>query len=207
MQDLLRTYLPHAPRMGLYVAPDLPDDRVRNALRDYARQVHAEEVVALFDATLMGSGKDGVVFTSDRLVFQNHDLQPPQTIRYDDIVGIDVKRKLLGGKEIRVSANSASATVTHTIDFSGKPEAVEYVARFLREAMLASTAGGAVEEIPDDTAETATTPGGSTDTPAVLETLAALVERGQLSVADYEALRDVLRRRQGDAPGAASRDT
>ena len=54
--DLIRERLPHAPQMGLYVTPDLPEKKVRAALSDYATAVEAAEVLALYDATLTGTG-------------------------------------------------------------------------------------------------------------------------------------------------------
>ena len=138
MKDLIEQYIPHAPPLGLYVQPDIPDDKLTNALSDYAHGVRKEDVVALYDATLFGSAKDGAVMTAERIVFQNTDLQPAQEMRYDDIVNVSRKKRLLGGAKVVVDLNAGQATVTHTIDFSGKGAAAQYVARFLHEAMMAS---------------------------------------------------------------------
>ena len=135
MTDLLREYLPTAPDLGLYVAPDIPQAKLRAALADYAPEVDAEDVVALYDATRLGSAKDGAVFLADRLVFQNNDLQPARVVRYEDIVGVRAKRKLLGGREVQIDLNRARATVTETLDFSGQPGAAEYVERFLQQVL------------------------------------------------------------------------
>ena len=140
MDALLREYLPHAPKLGLFVAPEIPKAKLSAALGDYATNVQADEVIALYDATRLGSGKDGALFLVDRLVFQNNNLQTPRAIRYDDIVRVDAKRKLLGGRKVEIDVNQGRATVTESIDFSGRPGAAEYVERFLREAMLASPA-------------------------------------------------------------------
>jgi len=141
MDTLLREYIPHAPNLGLYVAPEIPEGKLGAALSDYAKDVQAGDVLAMYDATRLGSGKDGALFMADRLVFQNTNLQTPRTIRYDDIVRVDAKRKLLGGRKVEIDVNQGRATVTESIDFSGRPGAAEYVERFLREAMLASPAG------------------------------------------------------------------
>jgi len=107
-------------------------------LTDYAHTVQRHEVIALYDATLFGSAKDGAVFMADRIVFQNTDLQPAQEMRYNDIVNVTSKRRFLGGSKVVVDLNAGHATVTHTIDFSGKGDAAQYVARFLHEAMLST---------------------------------------------------------------------
>lgn len=184
MRDLIEEYLPNAPKLGLFVTPNLPGPRVRNALRDYATSVSANEVVALYDATLMGSGKDGAVFLVDRFVYQNTDLEPPQTLKYDDIVRVTTKRRLLGGKQILLDVNSGTATVTHTLDFSGHPEAADYVARFLHEAMLRTAP-------PDREPSRHRTAAGS-DVDAVYRELTALKESGVLAEADFQRLVETL---------------
>ena len=136
MRELIEQYIPHAPRLGLYRYPHIPDDKLTNALEDYAHTVSADEVVALYDATIFGSAKDGAVLTEERIVFQNTDLHPAQEMRYEDIVNVSSKKRLLGGNKVMVDHNEGHATVTHTIDFSGKGEAAQYVARFLHEAMI-----------------------------------------------------------------------
>lgn len=171
MRDLIRELIPHAPQHGLFVAPDIPDRRLENALEDYARGVRPSEVVALYDATLLGSGKDGAVFLDDRFIFQNNDLESPQTVRYEDLIHIDSKRKLLGGRRIELGINRGRATIETFLDFSGRPGGAEYIARFLNEAMLQAPTQGANAAI-------------TTDLEAVRAALTDLVDRGLLSPAD-----------------------
>lgn len=190
MEALIERYIPHAPGLGLYVRPNIPADKLRNALSDYAPTVKADDVVALYDATLFGSAKDGAVFTRDRIVFQNTDLHPAQEMRYDDIVGISSKRRLLGGMKVLVDHNPGQATVTHTIDFSGKGEAAAFVTRFLHEAMMARSdmeadTGDEVEDVREE---------GETDRLSVEAALAGLVATGRLTRADYNAMMRALDR-------------
>ncbi len=180
MKSLLRDLLPHAPQMGLYLAPDIPPGKLRGALQDYATGVHKEDVLALYDATLMGSAKDGAVFTAREVVFQNNDLQEPQTVRYQDLVRVEEKRKLLGGKKVVLSVNRGRSTFDVEMDFSGKAEAAVPVARFLQEALL----HGAAEEM---------NAGAQTDRSAVRAALDRLRAAGKLSDADHARLLDALR--------------
>lgn len=175
MKSLLLQLLPHAPQFGLYVVPHIPEDRLRNALGDYARSVQPEDVLALYDATLLGNGKDGAVFTSTGLVFQNNNLEPAQDVRYADLVRVESKRKLLGGQKVLLDVNRGRATFNLAIDFSGRPDAAEYVARFLHEAML----HGAAREM-DAGREEIT----ATDVEALRRALDALHDNGQLSADD-----------------------
>jgi hypothetical protein len=179
IRQLVRELIPHAPQLGLYVTPEIPPDKLRNAIRDYARSVQSEEALALYDSTLMGSAKDGAVFTAERVVFQNNDLESTHDVRYEDIVRVESKRKLLGGRRVLITVNRGRATFDVEMDFSGKPEASEYVASFLREAMLG------VEPLTKET---------SSDVNAVRAALEDLHARGLLSNDKLSAMLEILDR-------------
>lgn len=168
--------------MGLFVAPHLPSDRLENALSAYAQEVDREEVLALYDATLTGTGRDGAVFTVDRIVFQNIGLQAPQTVRYADLVEVEAKNRWfgLGGKKVELMVNRGRATFDVTIDFSGAPEAASYVADFLDAALLHDI-DFSREEGP-----------AQTDADAVRRALDRLRDQQKLSESDYERLVEVL---------------
>lgn len=199
MESLLHEYLPQAPQHGLYRAPAIPSDKLQAAIRDYAPDVEPSDVIALYDATRLGSAKDGALFFADRLVYQNNDLTPAQTIRYEDIVRVNEKRLFLGGRKVELDVNEGRATTTHALDFSGRADAAGYVARFLHEAMLASARAAdlAPEREPNATAPTATedtvrTAAGS-DVAAVERALDDLRAAGSLADADYRRLLAALR--------------
>ena len=178
METLLRDRLPHAPQMGLFVAPNVPSDRLDNALSDYATKVGRDEVLGLYDATLSGTGGDGALFTRDRFVFQNNDLQAAQTVRYADLVGVEAHSRWfgLGGKVVALTVNRGRATFELTMDFSGAPKAASYVADFLDAAMVADIDFRPVSE-PD-----------TTDRAAVREALQRLRAEQKLTEDDYQRL-------------------
>ncbi|PSQ74468.1 MAG: hypothetical protein BRD39_01910 [Bacteroidetes bacterium QH_9_64_21] len=182
MEDLLRDRLPHAPQMGLFVTPNLPADRLEKALSDYATDVTRDEVLALYDATLSGTGGDGAVFTATRFVFQNNDLQSTQTVRYPDLVGVEVQRRWLGlgGKVVALMVNRGRATFELTMDFSGAPKAASYVGDFLDRAMVRDIDFAPASE-PD-----------TTDVAAVQEALERLRAERKLTADDYERLLEAL---------------
>ena len=198
MEALIREYLPHAPNKGLYLAPEIPKPKLSAALGDYGAGVRPDEVLALYDATRLGSGKDGALFLADRFVFQNHNLQTPQTVRYADVVRVDAKRLLLGGRKVEFNVNRGRATVTEALDFSGQAGAAEFVESFLREAMLAGGHSAAASSPARPSAplpsapETRETSSG-TDIEAVERALDKLKARGRLAPADHLRLLDLLR--------------
>ncbi|MEM8557908.1 MAG: hypothetical protein AAGG50_08795 [Bacteroidota bacterium] len=193
MQSLVREYLPHAPQHGLYVAPEIPRGKLQGALGDYAKGVHPNDVLALYDATRLGSAKDGVVFLADRLVYQNHDFQPPLTIRYRDVVRVQEKKQFLGGRKLDVDVNRGRATVTDTLDFSAHPEASEYVSRLLQQVLIADVDAMLEQEAapPEPTSELG--PEAGTDLVAVRVALDKLHELGRLTDADRDRMLDALR--------------
>lgn len=194
MKDLLLELIPNAPKLGLYTAPEIPPDKLSNALSDYAAGVHREDVLALYDATLLGNAKDGAVFTATEMVFQNNALEPAQTIRYDDLVHVEMHKRLLGGRRVQVDVNSGRASVTFTIDFSGKSEAAEYVSRFLQEAMLQTTAREMDRpNVGVQPASQGGKTGSGSDIQAVSAALGKLLSDGKLSDVDHKELLDLLK--------------
>lgn len=182
MKALIHELIPHAPQMGLYVAPHIPEDKLSNALGDYGAAMSPDEVLVLFDATLMGGAKDGALFGIDRFVFQNNNLEPTHIVRYEDLVRVEKKRGLLKGAKVNLSVNRGRATFDVTLDCSGKPEAADYLSRFLHEAMLQ----------PPAASSTNTRTAAGSDLQAVRRALDALRSEGLLADADYDRMLDAL---------------
>ena len=172
MVDLIRELIPHAPNLGLYLAPHIPSRKLRNAIKDYAPSLRQQDVVALFDGTRMGSAKDGILWTASRMVFQNSNLQAPHQMHYEEIVQVERRKGVLIGARIMVHINRGRATFPVELSMAAKPGAAEYVYRLLHEMMLRPVAPGAV----------------NTDWDAVVAALRDLRDRGSLSETDYGRL-------------------
>jgi hypothetical protein len=182
MRSLISDLIPHAPQHGLFLAPQIPADKLANALRDYGHDVAGEQVLALYDATRLGSARDGALFLEDRIVYENNRLSGVHEVRYGDVVRVAQKKQFLGGRSVEVDVNRGRATVSHAIDFSGRPGAAEFVARFLHEAMLHGDPAGS---------NNAVTPHG-TDVRQLRAALAPLLEQGVLADEDYQRMLDAL---------------
>jgi len=176
--DLVRDRVPHAPQLGLYVAPDIPSKKLRHAISDYAADVDPADVLALYDATLSGTAGDGALLLADRVVFQNNDLQSAQTVQYRDLVGVEATSRWwgLGGKKVDLTVNRGRATFDLSLDCSGSPEAAEYIADVLHAAMLKDVDLG-----PTDRSK-------ETDFEAVRRALDRLRSQQKLTEADYERM-------------------
>ncbi len=203
MHQLLRDEIPHAPRMGLFVAPNIPESRLTNALDDYAHSIRHDEVLALYDATLSGNAKDGAVFAVDRFIFQNTDLEAPKTVHYRNLLRLELKQRWFGiaGRKIELTLQRGASTLTQTMDFSGQPEAADYVETFLQAALHRSppdeNAQPPPPSPPDQPSEAGAmgeeeASGGETDGRAVRQMLARLHAKGKLSAPDLQRLLEVL---------------
>ena len=172
MRTLIEDLLPHSPKIGLFVTPNIPAKRLRGATRDYAKEVHPEDIVALYDGTFLGNGRDGIVFLEDCLVFQNSDLEPSQIIHYRDIVFVDSRRSKLRGASIEMEVNRGKATFSVKLNLSKHPQSLEYIEKLLQQFLL----------LPEPFAS------GETDWDAVTQALDRLRSEGNLTDSDYTRL-------------------
>ena len=70
-----------------YTAPDIPEDKLANAIAEYAQDVNAEEVLWLLDVSVWGNGKAGVQFTKGTLYasMSVSSLKKPKDAGFKDI--------------------------------------------------------------------------------------------------------------------------
>lgn len=55
----------------VYIAPDIPEKKLNNAILSIAEGVNPQYVLAIIDTTLFGSAKEGILFLGDRLFVRN----------------------------------------------------------------------------------------------------------------------------------------
>ena len=176
MRSLIQDLLPHAPKIGLFVAPDIPSKRLKGATRDYAKEIHPEDIIALYDGTLLGNGRDGAIFLDDRLIFQNSDLESSQTINYRDIVFLESKQSRIRGTHIEMEINRGRATFSVKLNLTKHPQSLEYIETLLQKLML----------VPEESHE-----GETTDWSAVTQALDRLRVSGQLTESDFKRLMSI----------------
>ncbi len=172
------------------MAPNIPFKKLHNAIEDYAKDVRRKEVVALYDATLMGSAKDGALFMADRFVFQNNNLEPAYEVHYHDLVQVEPEKKMLGGKRLKLTINRGRATINLELDFSGRAKAAPFVSRLLEDILYRTIDAEMARE--PITAADLPREDGKTNVRIVEETLIALVKDGSLSEDDFREMMRVL---------------
>lgn len=69
----------------VYVAPEIPEKKLNNAISAIAPNVNPEYVLAIADSTLFGSAKEGIVFTGDSM-YLKYALQEKQEYKFENLI-------------------------------------------------------------------------------------------------------------------------
>ena len=71
---------------NIYVSPDIPPKKLDNAISAYARDVQPGYVLALYDQSVFGSAKEGIMFLGDRMYFSRN----KRMVNYLDIQDVEL---------------------------------------------------------------------------------------------------------------------
>jgi hypothetical protein len=66
-ERLLAELTPHYPKNKWYLHPEIPQDKLDGAMKNYAAGLKREDVLALGDGTLFGSAESGCLLTTDAI--------------------------------------------------------------------------------------------------------------------------------------------
>ncbi|MBS6044883.1 MAG: hypothetical protein KH936_04585 [Neisseria sp.] len=95
----------HRVSQKIHIAPDISDKKLNNAVTSFKYEGSPSNIVALYDNTVFGSGKSGLLFTGGQLIYKE-DFVSPLSIKYADILNIRVneiiKNAERGTKETQV---------------------------------------------------------------------------------------------------------
>lgn len=69
---------------AIFLAGEIPDDKLTNAIQTYAPEVLPDDVWLLFDNTSFGSAKDGLLITSKAVYWRNF-TEKPETVRISHV--------------------------------------------------------------------------------------------------------------------------
>jgi len=110
---------------SIMVAPDLPDKKLRNAQKVYAKLREGEKVVVLVDDTLLGSGKRGFCLTNFRI------LSPHCGIPYLNLTD----SAPINGEAVAIATVRGFVVLTSTALLSENWEMLAVLFRNLRDAL------------------------------------------------------------------------
>lgn len=85
-KELIKKYIKNAAGgWSAYSYGNIPKQLVRNACISYAGAVQYDDVLGLIDITITGSGKKGMLFTSQRVYYDNGMLENRGNVTYKQI--------------------------------------------------------------------------------------------------------------------------
>lgn len=91
--NILKQYadniIPKTSASSLYIKPNIPGKKLKNALEKYGARIRQDEVIALLDTTFFGSARDGALITSYNIACKPT-FFPAITIWYDEIYAMGV---------------------------------------------------------------------------------------------------------------------
>ena len=115
----------------LFVGKAIPSDKARNARTAYAPRVKQEQILLLYDNTMFGGAKEGLLLTGDRVYWRNSWLSTGSK-RYRDIDRVDVAVATVAGIHIIIDGEKI------TIVMGQIGEIAEAIADILRAASRAA---------------------------------------------------------------------
>lgn len=83
--EIMRKYLGKiANGFSYHIKGDIPSKKIDNALKKFASGMDRTTIIGFFDTTVMGNGKNGYIFTDDKVYYLDT-LEKPKKLWYDDI--------------------------------------------------------------------------------------------------------------------------
>jgi hypothetical protein len=92
----LRENLAAVSKKNMTVAPEIPEKKLNNAVAAFGYTGSVANVVGLFDNTLFGSGKDGLFFTGEQMIYRAS-FSDPVSIPFANMASAEYA-ELLSGK-------------------------------------------------------------------------------------------------------------
>jgi len=77
------------------VSPDIPEKKLNNAVGSFAYKGSVANVIALYDNTLFGSGKDGLLFTGEQLIYRAS-FSDPISMPFVSMSAVEYKENMTG---------------------------------------------------------------------------------------------------------------
>ncbi|WLG22566.1 hypothetical protein PSH91_23030 [Pseudomonas sp. FP1154] len=86
------------------IAPQIDEKKLNNAVKSFAFGGNPSNVVALLDNTLLGSGKDGILFTGEQLIYRAS-FSDPVNVPYASIASAEYVETVTGSKSDKIEVS------------------------------------------------------------------------------------------------------
>lgn len=87
---------------NMTVAPNIPEKKINNSVKSFGYSGSAGNVIGLYDNTLFGSGKDGLLFTGEQVIYRAS-FSDPISIPYVDIMSVKYVETVSGEKKDKIT--------------------------------------------------------------------------------------------------------
>lgn len=102
----LRDNLGAVSGSNVSIAPNIPNKKLDNAIKAFGYSGSPSNIVALFDNTLFGSGKDGVIFTGEMFIYRPS-FSDPISVSYSSIAKVEHLENWAGSKQDKLEHSIA----------------------------------------------------------------------------------------------------
>ncbi|WP_036253834.1 hypothetical protein [Methylobacter sp. BBA5.1] len=99
----LRENLSAISSKRISIAPDIGEKKINNAAKSFGYSGNVSNIIALYDNTLLGSGKDGLLFTGEQVIYRAS-FSDPISITYNSIILAEYSETLTGNKKDKIEA-------------------------------------------------------------------------------------------------------
>lgn len=89
---------------NISVAPQIDEKKLNNAVKAFIFTGSPSTVVALFDNTLFGSGKDGILFTGEQLIYRGS-FSDPVSVPFASIASVECVETVTGSKSEKIEVS------------------------------------------------------------------------------------------------------
>lgn len=83
------------------IAPNIPEGKLNNAVKAFGFSGSIDTIVAIYDNTLLGSGKDGILFTGERFIYRPA-FGSPIGVPFADVDSVKHSRTATGKKNDKI---------------------------------------------------------------------------------------------------------
>lgn len=110
----MKKYLSNiATQTGYYhISGDIPSKKIDAAIKSFASGLDRTTIIGFYDTTIFGSGKNGYIFTDDKIYYLET-LEKPKKLWYDDIKHLEITKtdKKDCDRELRVTLKDGSVVI------------------------------------------------------------------------------------------------
>jgi hypothetical protein len=92
VKELIDKYLTDTSYNCLYIKPDIPEKKLKNAVNSYGQGITFNEVILLIDDTVFGGAKEGLLLTETD-IYTKAITENPNNFPLDSISRISIKKK------------------------------------------------------------------------------------------------------------------